>query len=1184
MKRLVSVLATAVCLAAPLVSDARAEDRFDAPGNFNPIVPGYFADPTIKKFGDTFYLYSTTDGNGGGRGPSQVWASRDFVHWTLIPMNWPRTPLYWAPDVAKQGDKYYLYYCQPCTIYGGSSNSPVGPWVPLGGGEGVVVPNFLVKNIITLDGQTFEDDDHRHYMYWTTWGIYPDHGCGWGLLNDDMKSFSKLGRLPNTELKDIFEGPFMLKRHNKYFMMYSSGDCSTETYRVQYAVGDSPAGTFKMGLHNPILASDQARKVDGPGHHSVLQQGNDYYLVYQRHDIPRTPNGLTRQVCADRLEFEGDEAIKAVVPSHQGVGLLAPNTEPSKNLAFCKPVKADSFYKDTLRGQEYRPEYAVDDNNATLWRPADNKMGHWLTVDLGAPTRIRRVLTQFEYATWYYQYKLETSNDGQTWKAFADRTENRRWGSPMIDRGVAEARFLRLTVTGVEVPGLLGAVWNIKVYGEDRVDPLEAVADQAFERFVKADADKVPPSRALRVEQPIPLIELDAAKLALGSSLRTWDNAGSVGGTFAAQETPPTVGLVGGRKAVQFSGRGHMTASFRTPRALTGNSSFTVSAWVLNPEIAEGEAYLSWAGRGGPDACTAQFAYGSSPAFAAVGHGGFADMNFGGKPPEASRWHHLAVTHDGVLERVYVDGVLKNTAAKLLLMNADREVYLGASAPGTENFSGSLASLRVYDAALDANAVARLAADAPAMEVSVQLDAARLDDGPLRQWENQGGIAGAFPAAGAAPQVADVAGRLAVEFKPGQTMSAAFRPDAKPEGYALVATVLGGPGRAEAFRLTDGAGGSAPLSMTLPDARWHQVAFTAEGTFVDGARTGDANRLPPNATGLQLGGNGFTGAFSRVQVFTRSLTAATVGTMHAAWKAEWTAPVPEFAVTPKALSPALVAMSARAPNPANETQYRFEEMGGTSSGWQDRPFFFADDPKPGARYRVKVRDQFGNVAATAFSAGVSNAPQNFTLFQPDLGPAHDFLRQGVQGTGWSGVLPQGPGSTTGAIMAQDGKLRLASKDSQWDGSPAHGPFLYREASGDFVAQVRVADYRAVGSNEGSLMVRLQKKNGPEDLLYLAYFPPWGQGNMLTDMVHGGRRQKSNMLGDSARKFLRVVRLGAAFHLQVSPDGKKWEEMPESPIEWADGEGKVLQVGLAHAAYGAQESGIAFSDFSLSTGK
>ena len=37
---------------------------WDAIGNFNPVVPGYFADPTLKKFGDTYYLYTSTDGIG----------------------------------------------------------------------------------------------------------------------------------------------------------------------------------------------------------------------------------------------------------------------------------------------------------------------------------------------------------------------------------------------------------------------------------------------------------------------------------------------------------------------------------------------------------------------------------------------------------------------------------------------------------------------------------------------------------------------------------------------------------------------------------------------------------------------------------------------------------------------------------------------------------------------------------------------------------------------------------------------------------------------------------------------------------------------------------------------------------------------------------------------------------------
>lgn len=60
------------------------------------------------------------------------------------------------------------------------------------------------------------------------------------------------------------------------------------------------------------------------------------------------------------------------------------------------------------------PEYAVDDNNGTLWRP--KTMGQeWIEIDLQKVENIRTVWTQFEYGTSYYQYVIETSVDGKKW-------------------------------------------------------------------------------------------------------------------------------------------------------------------------------------------------------------------------------------------------------------------------------------------------------------------------------------------------------------------------------------------------------------------------------------------------------------------------------------------------------------------------------------------------------------------------------------------------------------------------------------------------------------------------------------------------------------------------------------------------------------------------------------------------
>ena len=435
-----------------------ARKKHDTPGTGNPVIPGYFADPTIKKFGDTYYMYATTDGSGAGFGPAQVWTSKDFVNWTLMPMNWPDSHWIWAPDVIRHTDgRYYYFYCQPCIIHCGVSETPRGPWKNiLGESEAVLVPDRFVTNAITLDGQTFVDDDGSVYLYWGTWGIYKGFGCGAGKMTPDLKGFTETRLIPNTEAVDFFEAPFVLKRNGIYYFMYSSGSCHDHTYRVQYATSDHPLGPYEY--KGCILETNEDGTVHGPGHHSILKEGDDYYIVYHRHDNPHSNRGFHRQLCMDKMEFAADGSIRKVIPTHEGVGALAPSVVKSENLALGAGVRASSCYDDN-----FRAEYAVDDNNGTLWRPRG--MGQeWLEIDLGSSREIQTVWTQFEYGTQFYQYLIETSVDGKHWSVFADKRNNHLAGSPMVDFGKAEARYVRLTFTGGQKNGFGGAVWNVKVF------------------------------------------------------------------------------------------------------------------------------------------------------------------------------------------------------------------------------------------------------------------------------------------------------------------------------------------------------------------------------------------------------------------------------------------------------------------------------------------------------------------------------------------------------------------------------------------------------------------------------------------------------------------------------------------------------------------------------------------------
>ena len=276
----------------------------------NPILPGYFADPTVKKFGDTYYIYATTDGIKLASGEPTVWISKDFVNWYNYKINLALPQGLnncWAPDVHQAKDGRYYYYmgnCEMgCNIYGYVSNSPMGPFAPINDGNAVIPAGTSKKDFPALDAQFMIDDDGSVYAYFGTW-CTSFGGMGFAKIDPtDMYSIQKTALIPIAQVPKAFEAAYPIKRNGKYFLMYSAGDCRLSSYAVHYSVADKPEGPFTPGKNSPILVTNEDGTVDGPGHHSVLKEGNDYYIVYHRHDNPHSTNGEFRQVCVDKLVF-----------------------------------------------------------------------------------------------------------------------------------------------------------------------------------------------------------------------------------------------------------------------------------------------------------------------------------------------------------------------------------------------------------------------------------------------------------------------------------------------------------------------------------------------------------------------------------------------------------------------------------------------------------------------------------------------------------------------------------------------------------------------------------------------------------------------------------------------------------------------------------------------------------------
>lgn len=699
---------------------------WNAPNNANPFIPGYFADPTIRKFGDTYYLYATTDGTGNGYGPAQVWVSKDFVNWKNIVMNWPTTEVVWAPDVVQQPNgKFRYYYCEPCNINIGESDSPIGPWHNiLGKEDAVMVPDRYVHNVITLDPQLFIDDDQSQYLYFTTWGIYNGFGCGVAKLKDgdfDLNAlakdvakdarrwnenrpfpiaadefFTEKRLIPNTELKDIFEAPFIFKKDGIYYFTYSSGSCHTDTYRVQYATSTiSPMGPFEY--KGEILTTNEDGTVHGPGHHSILEQDGKYYIVYHRHNNPKSIHGFNRQVCIDELKFDDKGNILPVIPTHnaQNVGIF--KTTKYKNLAYGAKVTASSYYDDW-----FKPEYAVDDNNATLWKARHTNWGksrkhniEWLQIDLGKPQKFNEIWTQFEYATFFYQYKIEVSSDGETWTMYADRTENTMQGSPMIDKGATKAQYIRISITDTQKNGHMPAIWNVKVWQKaPELPQTDVESNDGYPGMHQKDV-----SMEERKSNTALPIHFKACQIAAGKTapfdVKEIETKEQNQWAFDANK-PIRMRVKDGQWAMFFNGTQSLQSRAPLPDVFKYNSPYTIAVWALSTDVGAVSTLVSLS-NSHADLATTELRLGTNPSTGLINHNGSFESS--GAPQAINnskgQWHHWVVTFDGWMEKVYLDGKLLQEKNNFLMIRPSGHITIGADGGGTNNFRGYISEVYI---------------------------------------------------------------------------------------------------------------------------------------------------------------------------------------------------------------------------------------------------------------------------------------------------------------------------------------------------------------------------------------------------------------------------------------------------------------------------------------------------------
>lgn len=260
-------------------------------------------DPTIVKAGDGYLRFST------GRG-IPVASSPDLLQWTtagsVFPVNpeWTKDQIpgstdFWAPDVVQRGSEWRLYYAVSTF---GSNHSAIGLAVnhslsfasPTAGwtDRGLVMESVRGDDFNAIDPQVARNAEGQDWLvfgsFWTGIKMRPLSADG-RTVGDRTVNLAQ-----RPEFPDAIEGAYLYRHDGHYYLFVSFDFCCKglqSTYNIRVGRSESFEGPYldrdgkAMSEGGGTLVKARGNRDIGPGHNSILADGDKEYLVYHTYDV-----------------------------------------------------------------------------------------------------------------------------------------------------------------------------------------------------------------------------------------------------------------------------------------------------------------------------------------------------------------------------------------------------------------------------------------------------------------------------------------------------------------------------------------------------------------------------------------------------------------------------------------------------------------------------------------------------------------------------------------------------------------------------------------------------------------------------------------------------------------------------------------------------------------------------------
>ncbi|WOI52598.1 glycoside hydrolase family 43 protein [Parvularcula sp. LCG005] len=262
----------------------------------NPILAGYYPDPSVVAVGDDYYMVNSTFGFYPG---IPVFHSQDLVHWEQLgnaidrPDMMPFDGLHlgyngvYAATIDHNDGTFYI--ANTCVACGGNfvltADDPAGPWSD---------PIWL-PHIPGIDPSFFFDDDGRVFIVHhgdPADKQYEANTALW-VMQVDPVTFAPLsedvmlvdGGADPDDPQEYNEGPHIYKHDGRYILSAPEGGTGYKHKQLVYAA-DDVFGPYTPYEGNPILTQlglpdDRPNPVTATGHADIFQDAaGDWWAVF----------------------------------------------------------------------------------------------------------------------------------------------------------------------------------------------------------------------------------------------------------------------------------------------------------------------------------------------------------------------------------------------------------------------------------------------------------------------------------------------------------------------------------------------------------------------------------------------------------------------------------------------------------------------------------------------------------------------------------------------------------------------------------------------------------------------------------------------------------------------------------------------------------------------------------------